>query len=106
MAAGELLDGIMQMTDNAGATDEHRALNYLAVRYPAIYANAVEAHSWGFSLETIEVLHPHGFRGDRKILDVVLTYTYLETRRSEKFGSHVDVTEKYPFLVRKLLPYG
>ena len=26
---------IMQMTDNAGATDEHRALNYLAMRYPA-----------------------------------------------------------------------
>ena len=31
------------MTDNAGATDEHRALNYLAVRYPAIYAKAAEA---------------------------------------------------------------
>jgi hypothetical protein len=28
----------MQLTDNAGATDEHRALNYLAMRYPAIYA--------------------------------------------------------------------
>ena len=32
----------MQMTDNAGATDEHRALNYLAMRYPAIYAKAAE----------------------------------------------------------------
>ena len=31
---------IMQLTDNAGATDEHRALNYLAMRYPAIYAQA------------------------------------------------------------------
>jgi hypothetical protein len=34
-AAEELLMRIMQMADNAGATDEHRALNYLAVRYPA-----------------------------------------------------------------------
>jgi hypothetical protein len=24
----------MQVTDNAGATDEHRALNYLVMRYP------------------------------------------------------------------------
>src|SRR5262249_54980598 len=29
--AAELLDRIMQTADNAGATDEHRALNYLAV---------------------------------------------------------------------------
>jgi hypothetical protein len=39
-AAGELFDRIMQMADNAGATDEDRALNYLAVRYPAIYASS------------------------------------------------------------------
>jgi PatG Domain len=40
-AAGELLDRIMQMADNAGATDEHRALNYCALRYPAIYFDYV-----------------------------------------------------------------
>src|SRR5450432_3908387 len=34
-AAEELFNRIMQLTDNAGATDEHRALNYLAMRYPA-----------------------------------------------------------------------
>jgi hypothetical protein len=32
-AATELFERIMQMADNAGASDEHRALNYLAVRY-------------------------------------------------------------------------
>jgi cyclic patellamide precursor peptide PatG len=41
-AAEELFDRIMQMTDNAGATPEHRALNYVAMRYPAIYATAAE----------------------------------------------------------------
>src|SRR5688572_10050180 len=35
--AEELLDRIMQLADNAGATDEHRALNYLAVRYDRTY---------------------------------------------------------------------
>ena len=33
----------MQLTDNAGATDGHRALNHLEVRYQAIYAHAAEA---------------------------------------------------------------
>ena len=39
-AARELFDRIMQLADNAGSTDEHRAINYLAVRYSAIYALA------------------------------------------------------------------
>ena len=42
-ATGELFDRLMQLADNAGATDDHRAVNYLAVRYPAIYAKAAEA---------------------------------------------------------------
>ena len=40
--AEEVLSRIMLMADNAGATDEHRALNYLAVRYDRIYALAAE----------------------------------------------------------------
>src|SRR5262249_30500049 len=39
-AAAELFERILQVADNAGATDEHRALNYCAVRYSAIYATA------------------------------------------------------------------
>src|SRR5215204_5207925 len=39
----ELFRRMMQLTDNAGATDEHRALNYLAVRYPAIYERTAQA---------------------------------------------------------------
>jgi PatG C-terminal len=35
-AAEELWMRVLQMADHAGATDEARALTYLAVRYPAI----------------------------------------------------------------------
>ena len=49
-AAEELFDRIMQLTDNAGATDEHRTLNYLAMRYPGIYAKAAEEFARDFSL--------------------------------------------------------
>src|SRR5262249_39852632 len=53
--AEEVFDRIMQMTDNAGAIDEHRALNYLAVRYPAIYANAADAFARNASLSAVGV---------------------------------------------------
>ena len=44
-AAEELFMRIMQVADNAGAMDEHRALNYLAVRYPGIYTQSAERHA-------------------------------------------------------------
>jgi hypothetical protein len=53
--AAELLDRIMQMADNTGATDEHRALNFLAVRAPAIYARAAEEFQQDASLTRLEV---------------------------------------------------
>src|SRR5262245_39383388 len=54
-ASRELFDRIMQMTDNAGATDEQRALNYLAVRYTAIYAETARKFARDFSLTGVEV---------------------------------------------------
>lgn len=41
-AAEEVFDRIIQMADNAGTAFGDRALNYLAVRYQAIYAKAAE----------------------------------------------------------------
>jgi hypothetical protein len=103
-AAEELFDRIMQMTDNAGATDEHRALNYLAVRYPAIYANAAEAFARNASLTGVYVV-TSPLSGTRKVVDVVFSYTNRNTDVTEKFFTRVDVTEEFPFLVTKMSPY-
>jgi hypothetical protein len=103
-AAEELFDRIMQMTDNAGATDEHRALNYLAVRYQAIYAKAAEEFARNASLTGVGVL-PSPLSGTRKVLDVIFSYTSRDTDVMEKFFVRVDVTEEFPFLVTKLSPY-
>ncbi len=103
-AAEELLDRIMQMADNAGATDEHRALNYLAVRYDAIYAKAAEMHGKNFSLTEVDV-RLSTLSGVRKIVDVIFSYTNRETDFVEKFFVRVDVTEEFPFLVTKLSLY-
>jgi hypothetical protein len=103
-AAGEVFDRILQMTDNAGATDDHRALNYLAMRYPGIYAKATEEFARDFSLTGIDVL-PSPLSGTRKIADVVFSYTNRNTDFTEKFSVRVDVTEEFPFLVTKISPY-
>lgn len=103
-AAGELFDRIMQMADNAGATDEDRALNYLAVRYPAIYATASEAFRRNESLTAVAV-RPSSLSGVRNIVDVIFSYTNRATDVTEKFFVRVDVTEEFPFLVTKLSPY-
>jgi hypothetical protein len=103
-AAEELFDRIMYMVDNAGATDEHRALNYLAVRYPAIYATTSEAFGRNSSLTGVEV-RPSRLSGTRKIVDVIFSYTNRQTDVTEKFFTRVDVTEEFPFLVTRMSPY-
>jgi hypothetical protein len=100
----ELFDRIMQMADNSGAMDEHRALNYLAIRYPAIYANAAEAYGRSCSLTAVEV-RPSRLSGVRKIVDVIFAFTNRSTDVTEKFFVRVDVTEEFPFLVTKMSPY-
>jgi hypothetical protein len=103
-AAAELFDRILQMTDNAGATDEHRALNYLAVRYPAIYAQTAEAHAANASLSAVDV-RPSRLSGVRKVVDVIFSYTDRQTDVVGKYFVRVDVTEEFPFLVTKLSPF-
>jgi hypothetical protein len=101
-AAVEVFDRIMQMTDNAGATDEHRALNYLAVRYHAVYAVAAEEYAHNASLTAVDV-QTSPLAGARKVVEVIFSYTHRQTDVVEKFFVHV--TEEFPFLVTKLSPY-
>jgi len=102
--AEEVLSSMMQMADNAGSTDEHRALNYLAVRYPAIYEGSAVAYADNRALSGIEV-RPSRLSGPRRILDVIFSYRHRQTDVTEKQYVRVDVTEKFPFLVTKLTPY-
>jgi len=102
--AEEAFDRITQMADNAGATDAHRALNYLAVRYPGMYATVVEAHARNASLSAVDV-RPSMLSGTRRIVEVVFSVTNRTTDVVEKFFTRVDVTEQFPFLVTKMSPY-
>lgn len=103
-SAEELLDRIMLLSDNAGATDEHRALNYCAVRYPAVYALVAEQFQRDASLSGVEV-RPSALSGTRKIVEVIFSFTNRTTDVVDRFFVRVDVTEEFPFLVTRLSPY-
>jgi len=103
-SAEELFDRIMQMTDNAGSTDQHRALNYLAVRYSRIYEAAHEAFARNESLTAVEV-RPSPLSGTRNVVEVIFSFTHRSTDVVAKQFVRVDVTDEFPFLVTKLSPY-
>ena len=98
--ADDLFKRIQQMSDNHGATDEHRAVNYLAVRSSEIYKCAHDAVVDGYWLTSLDVVASRlsGSRG-RRIFDVVLTYTNPTSRVARKWFWRVDVTGEYPFIV-------
>jgi hypothetical protein len=103
-AAGELFNSVIHLADNAGATDEHRALNYLAVRYPRIYTVATTMHEQNYSFNGIEVRRS-ALGTARNILDVIFSFTHRTTDVVEKRFVRVDATEEWPFLVTKMSTY-
>jgi len=103
-AAEEVFDRILQMAGNTGASDEHRAMNYLVVRYPAIHAKTADAFARDLSLSAVDV-RTSPLSGPRKIVEVIFSYTNRKTDVTEKYFVRVDVTDEFPFLVTKLTPY-
>jgi hypothetical protein len=102
--AAELFDRIVQLADNAGATDAHRAVNYVVLRYPAVHALAAERAAQESFLAAVEV-HDSPLSGSRRIVEVIFAYTNRRTDVTDKFFVRVDVTEQFPFLVTKLSSY-
>jgi hypothetical protein len=95
-AAVETFDFVVQ-PDNAGATDEDRALNWLLVQYATIYSLTAEMHLRDSSLTEVEA-RPSGLSGTRNLMDVTFTYASRKAEVRERYRAVVDVTGKYPFL--------
>lgn len=103
--AEELLDRILQIVGNAGLTADHRALNYLAVRYPGFYTAVGTAFNNNQSLTSVEVRPSPLGGGTRIVVDCILAFTDRTTDVISKQFVTVDVTHCFPFLMRKLSPY-
>ncbi|MFD9339398.1 hypothetical protein ACFWBF_34150 [Streptomyces sp. NPDC060028] len=102
--AEDLLRTVMSVADNVGASDEHRALTYLLVRYSEIYRKTFESSMNESSLTSIDVRRSN-IGGARRVMDVVLAYSSRRTDVTEKFFVPVDVTDEYPFRLHGLSPY-
>jgi hypothetical protein len=102
--AGALFDHIIQIADNVGATDEHRAINYLSVRYDEIYHRTQLMQDENYSFTAIDV-RPSRLSGTRKIVDVIFSYENRTNRVIQKWFVRVDVTEEFPFLVSPMQQY-
>ncbi|MGX1274807.1 cyanobactin maturation protease PatG family protein [Streptomyces phaeoluteigriseus] len=103
-ASRKLLDRLLQIGDNSGTTDEHRAINYAAVRNEKIYQQTIREYARGFRLSAVDV-YPSRLSGSRKILDIVFSYTSRKTDVTEKSFLRIDVTEMFPFTRTNWSPY-
>jgi hypothetical protein len=102
--ANAVFNHIIQMADNAGATDEHRALNYLSVRYDEIYHRTQLLQDENYSFTAVEV-RPSPLSSTRKVVNVIFAYENRTNRAIQKWSIKVDVTEEFPFLVSPMREY-
>jgi len=87
-----------------GLTGEHRALNYLVVRYPKLYQLAFEKAQGGLDLRAVQFQQAPA-TGGRTVVVVLLSFQASVDSRVEKWSVRVDVTDKFPFLRGGLAPH-
>lgn len=105
MNAEILFNRIVQLAaDNSGASDEHRAVNYLSVRYDRIFSLSMEMDERNFSMTSVEVRTSRS-SGVRKIVDVIFIFRERTKGMEEQYFVRVDVTEGFPFLHSDLMHY-
>jgi PatG Domain len=95
---------LLQLTENPGVRPDHRAINYLVTRDPALHAAVAQRAQHKESLAGVEV-RLSALSTSRQIKEVVLTFRQRETDAAERLFARVDTTELFPFLVSKLAPY-
>jgi len=96
VAAQDLFARLTRRSDNRGMTDEHRALNYVALRYPPLYRLAADSHRDGKSLVDVQVRRGPG--GARRLVAVRMVFRARRTDIVERYECMVDVTDRFPFL--------
>ena len=93
---------ITRRAGNLGLSDNHRALNYMAVQNPKLYHAIAQAHREGKALVDITAVHSHS--STRRLVSVELMFLDRQTDISERYRCLVDVTpdSPFPFLATRL----
>jgi len=94
----EIFSQMLELSNNEGATDENRALNFVILRAASIYMEAAKLYNKGLRLDHVRP-KPVMNIGSRKIVEVLF---YFRERAPgllmETFSIKVDVTGEFPFL--------
>ncbi|MER8236479.1 hypothetical protein ACIRQY_22580 [Streptomyces sp. NPDC101490] len=101
--ADEVLSKLLAVADNAGATHEDRAANYVACRYAAVYVRTFEALAADSALTSIEV-RPAVVGGERGVMNFTLSFTRRGTDLTERWSALVNTQFLYPYLMTPLSP--
>jgi hypothetical protein len=100
----ELYRELFQSADNFGHTDEWRALNFLAVRYPPLCQWCSDMVHEGYDLKAFPVLTSRlADWGTKRVVDAIFTFAKAEDLR--KYFVRVDVTHLFPMLVSPIAKY-
>jgi hypothetical protein len=94
--ARDLFSQVVQSTENLGASDAHRAVNYLLMQHPGLFLAAAE-RAGKQRLDRIETKTIHGL-GLRRLVGVVASFVDPVTGVAERLFTRVDVTEEWPFV--------
>ena len=94
--AREFFTRVAQSTENIGALDSHRALNYVVVQHPGMALSVAERP--GAVLDRVETRAVQG-TDLRRIVAIILTFVDRKTGVAERLFCRVDVTEEWPFLI-------
>jgi hypothetical protein len=85
---------------NLGVSDEHRALNMLALRYPQLYHLAFRVLRDGKALVGVDARSD--IAAGRRVVAVRLVFRDARSHLVERYHCTVDVTELFPFLTSSL----
>jgi hypothetical protein len=96
----DLFAQLTQRSANFGASDEHRALNMLALRYPQLYHLAFGMLNDGKSLVGVDARSDPA--GPRRFVAVRLVFRDHRSHVVERYLCTVDVTDLFPFLTSSL----
>lgn len=95
----DLFDRILQATENEGATDAARSVNFLLMRDRDIFDTVVDMNESGNRLSSIDV-RPSRLSGiGRNLVDVIFTFTNINTNVISQFYVCVDISGEFPFIV-------
>lgn len=98
--ARDLFQRLTRRSDNRGMSDEHRALNYIALRYPAVYHLAAAAQRDDKILVDVQVRTGSG--ATRRLVAVRPIFRARHTDVLDRYQCLVDVTDRFPFLASPL----